>query len=103
MRKTAQMLATKSDHDGDDQSEGGDKDLILVQPLVHPSTYTASQNSELEISYEAPVVRIGLPKDIYNHIAWIITKSDAELGEKMEGSNQRKKFLDVTHDLMVGI
>ena len=61
MRKTAQMLATKSDHDGEIQTEGGDKDLILVQPLLHPSTYTASQNSA--------VVRIGLPKDIYNQIA----------------------------------
>ena len=85
MRKTAQMLAAKSDHDGDNQTEGGDKDLIWVQPLLHPSTCTASQNSELEISYESAVVRIGLPKDIYNHIAWIITKSDADLGEKMEG------------------
>ena len=45
MKKPAQMLATKSDHDGDNQTEGGDKDLILVQPLLHPSTCTASQNS----------------------------------------------------------
>ena len=35
-------------------------------------------------SQNSAVVRIGLPKDIYNQIAWIITKSDAELEEKME-------------------
>ena len=39
MRKTAQMLATKSDHVGDNQTEGGDKDLFwfnlyYIPPLI---------------------------------------------------------------------
>ena len=68
------MLATKSDDDGDNQTEGGDNDSILVKPLLHPPTNTEFQNSELEISFESAVWRIGLPKDIYNHIAWIIIR-----------------------------
>ena len=94
--------ATKNDNDEDNQTQKGDNNLILSQPVLHPSTSTASQESQLEISYESAFGRI--PKDIYNHIAWIITKSDAELGEN--GSvkltdNQRKKVLDVAKDLMV--
>ena len=102
IRKTAQMLATKSDNDGDNQTQKGDNDLILSQPVPHHSTSTASQDSQLEISYESAFGRI--PKDIYNHIAWIVTKSDAELGENGKvklSDNQRKKVLDVTQNLMV--
>ena len=82
MRKTARMLATKSDNDGDNHTQKGDNALILSQPVLNPSTSSASQDSELEISYESAFGRIR--KDIYNHIAWIITKFDAELGDKME-------------------
>ena len=102
MKKAAQMLATKNDNDEDNQTQKGDNNLILSQPVLHPSTSTASQDSQLEISYESAFGRI--PKDIYNHIAWIITKSDAVLGENGRvklTDNQRKKVLDVAQDLMV--
>ena len=104
---------TESDESDEDTAEDAKKSPALVQSnlfavakhlrgkMKEKEKESRSENDSLEITYEAALEII--PDDLYNHLAWIMYNSGAEISETGQVTlpgHEDRKVVSVAQELM---